>query len=217
MLFVLREYYQGKDYIVACVIYMLALILSLSMHEFAHAFTAYKCGDETPKMMGRVTLNPLAHLDPLGIICAALFYVGWAKPVQVNPLNFKKYKKGMALVSSAGVITNFILAFLSCGIFSCILHFANSLSTFGFYCVMFFLVMYSLNITLCVFNFLPFYPLDGFNLLDALTKADNKFVEFLRKYGQWILIILLVFFDRFLPALIGIVGYPITAFWGLIF
>lgn len=217
MLFVLREYYQGKDYVVACVIYMVALILSFTLHEFAHAFVAYKSGDETPRIMGRVSLNPLVHIDPIGLLCAAVFFVGWAKPVQVNPLNFKKYKKGMALVSSAGVITNFIIAFICYGIYACIFHFATALSDFVLYCLMFLSVMYSLNITLCVFNFLPIYPLDGFNLLASLTKPGNKFVDFMRNYGQWILILLLVVFDKFLPALISYVGFPIRAFWGLIF
>lgn len=217
MLFVLSEYYQGKDYIVACVIYMIALIFSFSLHEFAHAYVAYKCGDPTPKMQGRVTLNPLAHIDPLGLLCSALFFVGWAKPVQVNPINFKKYRKGMTLVSIAGVVTNFILAFLSCGIYSAILRFSNGITTFGYYMFIFFFVMYSLNITLFVFNFLPVYPLDGFNFIDSFTKHDNKVVNFLRKYGQYILIAILLIFNDFLTTLIGIFSFPISAFWGLIF
>lgn len=217
MLFVLSEYYQGKDYVVACVIYMVALIFSFSLHEFAHAYTAYKCGDPTPKMQGRVTLNPLAHIDPLGLLCSALFYVGWAKPVQVNPINFKKYRKGMTLVSIAGVVMNFILAFISCGVYCAILRFSKGITTFGYYVFIFFFVMYSLNITLFVFNFLPVYPLDGFNFIDSLTKHDNKIVNFLRKYGQYILIVVLLVFSDFLTDLIGIFSWPILAFWGLIF
>lgn len=217
MLFVLRDYYQGKDYIVACIIYMIALIFSFSLHEFAHAYSAYKCGDITPKMQGRVSLNPLAHIDPLGLVCSALFFVGWAKPVQINPLNFKKYRKGMAIVSMAGVLMNLFLAFISCGIYCAILRFSTSVSTFMIYLLIFFLVFYMFNITQFVFNFLPFYPLDGFNFINCFTKEGNKVVEFLRKYGQLILCVILVLFSNFLPTLIGFINYPIMLFWGWVF
>lgn len=217
MLFVLKDYYQGTDYVAACIIYLLALVLSFTLHEFAHAFVAYKCGDDTPKIMGRVTLNPLAHIDPIGLICAALFFVGWAKPVQVNPLNFKKYRKGMTLTSIAGVVMNFIVAFLSCGVYCCIAKYTTGFSTLGAYCFIFVFILFSLNISLGVFNFLPFYPLDGFNFINSFTKESNKVVRFLQKYGQWILIALLLFFSDYLSILIGWISYPMILFWGLIF
>ena len=217
MLFVLRDYYDGNNYIIACVIYMLVMIVSFSLHEFAHAFTAYKCGDNTPKIHGRVTINPLAHIDPVGFIFAALFFVGWAKPVQVNPLNFKHYRKDMAKVSVAGVITNFILAFICYGVYAALISFGLYRYEFVRYLVMFFSLMYSLNCMLAVFNFLPFYPLDGFNFLDAITSKDNGFVNFLRKYGTWILLAILIIFSDFLSLLVGWVSFPIALFWGLIF
>ena len=215
MLFVLNDYYQGNMYIIACIIYLLAIIVSFTLHEFAHAYTAYKCGDPTPKHQGRLTFNPLAHIDPIGFICAALFYVGWAKPVQVNPNNFKNYKRDMSLVSVMGVITNFVIAFISYGLFS-VLSLINSTNQFLKYVIMFFDLLFSLNVTLAVFNFLPIPPLDGFNFLDSMTRHDNKFVNFMRKYGFWILMIILIVFSNFLTTLIAIVSVPIVLFWGLI-
>ena len=217
MLFVLREYYQGSEYIIACVLYLLAMVVSFSLHEFAHAYTAYKAGDPTPKNMGRVTLNPLAHIDPIGFLCTALFFVGWAKPVQVNPNNFKHYRRDMVKVSIMGVVTNFIIAFLSCGIYLLIFKFGNLYNDFIFYLAVFFNVLFSLNIMLAVFNFLPIYPLDGFNFIDALTSRENGFVNFMRQYGSWILMAILLVFSDFLSMLVGWVSTPIYLFWGLIF
>ena len=90
----------------------LALIVVLPVHEFAHAFVAVKCGDYTPKSYKRLTLNPLAHFDPVGLACFVFAGFGWAKPVPVNPYNFKNYKWGSFFVAIAGVVANYILAFL---------------------------------------------------------------------------------------------------------
>ena len=108
---------EGKDFIIVSISFILVIALSLSLHEFAHAFAAYKSGDSTPKMQGRVTINPLAHIDPIGFVCCALFGFGWAKPVQINPTNFRNIKKGSAWTSVAGVIMNLILAFLGYGLY----------------------------------------------------------------------------------------------------
>ena len=216
MLFVLRERYSGKEYIVACLLYLLAMVISFTLHEFAHAYTAYKCGDNTPKYQGRLTLNPLAHIDPLGFICTAIFFVGWAKPVQINPLNFKKYRKGLALTSVMGVIANLIIAFVSCGISIAIFRFCNITNIIVFCVGTFFSLLCSLNVALAVFNFLPVPPLDGFNFIDSLTKNDNKFVNFMRNNGIWILLLIMVVFSDLLTILIGWVSVPIYLFWGLI-
>ena len=91
----------------------IAILVILPFHEFAHAFVAVKCGDNTPKNYGRYTLNPLAHFDRVGLICFLFAGFGWAKPVPINPNNFKKYKKGCFLVSIAGVVFNYILSFFA--------------------------------------------------------------------------------------------------------
>ena len=216
MLFVLSEYYQGQEYIIACLLYLLAMVVSFTLHEFAHAYTAYKCGDNTPKFHGRLTLNPLAHIDPVGFICTAIFFVGWAKPVEINPLNFKKYRKGMALTSVMGVVTNLIIAFVSCGIYMLLFTFGNLANRFVLYIAIFFNLLFSLNIALAVFNFLPIPPLDGFNFIDSVTSSENGFVNFMRKNGLWILLLIMIVFSDFLSIIISWVSMPIVMFWGLI-
>ncbi len=207
---------QGPYVASAGIAMILVLVLSLSLHEFGHAFVAYKQGDLTPKVNGRVTLNPLVHIDPIGFVCCCLFGFGWAKPVEVNPLNFRKYKKGMALTSLAGVMVNLILAFIGCGLYFVCSKFLVINTALNAFLIFFFYYMYILNIGLFIFNLLPIYPLDGFNCIAALSKYDNKFVSFMRKYGNIILILFLIFGDILLIRLLTWVAWPIETLWGLI-
>ena len=107
-----RILYNGIMYdLIELLASFLAVVVVLTLHEFAHAFVAYKCGDPTPKYTGRLSLNPLRHFDLVGLICFTLVGFGWAKPVQVNPGNFKNYRLGMGLTACAGVLANFLSAF----------------------------------------------------------------------------------------------------------
>lgn len=207
---------SGTEIISAGLALLLVLVISLSLHEFGHAFVAYKQGDMTPKIMGRVTLNPLTHIDPIGFVCCALFGFGWAKPVEINPIKFRNYKKGLFLTSIAGVTINIILAFLGCGIYYICLRFLPLTNGFNLFLLYFGMFMYTINLSLFVFNLLPVYPLDGFNCIAALTKYDNKFVNFMRKYGTLILIIVLIFGDILLFQLVEWIGTPLEMLWRLI-
>lgn len=198
--------------------YMVALLIGFSAHEFSHAFVAYKCGDPTAKALGRLSLNPFRHIDPIGFMCLILFGFGWAKPVEVNPLHFKHYKRDMAFVSLAGVAMNLLLAFIFSGVYYFSLQYLIS-STNLFINFLNYFLSYSivLNISLLVFNLIPIYPLDGFNFIASLTSYDNKFVMFMRRYGSYILLILLILpiFDTIYSITTNTIENWLFAFWRL--
>ena len=213
----------------------LGVMIVMTLHEFAHAFVAYKCGDPTPKFYGRLTLNPIKHFDPLGILMLALAHFGWAKPVPVNPNNFKNYRLGSFLTSAAGITVNYLSAFLFCPIWVLVnLYVLPHIQGLPMYYLMgaFFDSLVVCSLTFCIFNLLPFYPLDGFRMIDACTKRQGKVYLFLRQYGYYILLglILLHFLSGRTPFLyrIDILGYvlnfaktifaePIILFWEWIF
>lgn len=187
--------YEGTTAFIVFFAFLVSIIIALSFHEFAHAFVAHKQGDLTPKSYGRLTLNPIAHIDPIGMIMLILLGFGWAKPVPVNPIKFKHYRRGFFFVSVAGIVTNIIMFIIFTVLNVLIvggkipLALDTSLGMFAFYIVQF---MASINLTLAIFNFLPIAPLDGFNMLTAIIRYDSKFLKFMRENGQWVLLILLI-------------------------
>ena len=206
----------GSEFIILTLAYLCVIVLSLSLHEFAHAFAAYKSGDQTPKMQGRVSLNPMRHIDPIGLICCALFYFGWARPVQINPGNFHNIKKGTIWTSIAGVLMNLFLSFVGYGIYMLTLLIPAS-NYFVAFLQLFFYYLYFINLCLAVFNILPIYPLDGFKVIEAVSKYNNGYVNFMYKYGNLILILIIFFCDTLLIGLINWVSIPIILLWKLIF
>ena len=198
--------------------YLIAIVVAFSMHEFSHAFVAYKAGDPTAKALGRVSLNPFNHIDPYGMICFLFVGFGWAKPVQINPLRFKHYKRDMAFVSLAGVVTNLILAFIFSGIyffaFSAIASSTNTFMVFLTYLLEF---LVTINLALFVFNLLPIYPLDGFNFISTFLKPDNAFVRFMKKYGSLILLVFIItpIFDYVYSFVTSGIIDLFFGFWGL--
>ena len=162
-----------------------ALLIALTIHEYAHARVAVWLGDDTPKLMGRLTLNPIAHLDPFGLIMLWLFKFGWAKPVPINPNNFKNWRQGTILVSIAGPISNVMMAFLAAIIYGVLVK-ANMLSS-GVGIVLNF--TYSYNIIFAIFNLIPLPPLDGSKVLTNLLPARQAYMlEKIEPYAPFILL-----------------------------
>lgn len=161
------------------------------LHEYAHAFIADKLGDDTPRRTGRLTINPSAHIDPIGAVMIFLFGFGYAKPVQVRMRNFKKPKRDMALVALAGPVCNILQAFVFMFVYSALSHTAssNGIAVLN-YIAAFFLYAAIININLAVFNLLPVPPLDGSRLVTALLPA--KYYYGLMKYERYIMIALFV-------------------------
>lgn len=162
-----------------------ALLIAITFHEYAHALTAFKMGDPTPKYSGRLTMNPLAHLDPIGLLMLWIFKFGWAKPVPVNPYHFRDPKKGMFYVAFAGPLSNIILAFITMLILK-----MNVVRWVAIYIILRLLLSY--NLILAVFNLIPLPPLDGSKILMAILPGHQaqKFSS-LESYGPIILIALL--------------------------
>ena len=221
--------------------YIPALLVAIVMHEFAHGIVAYWNGDDTAKLAGRLNVNPVKHFDPIGFLMLAVIGFGWAKPVPIDPRRFRNYKKGMITVSLAGVVCNFLIAFVATGLFALYLFATKSAvmnmqaGTAAYYAFSFFeyLLVYIvlINLTLMAFNLIPVYPLDGFRVVDVFSKKRSGLYYFLRNYGIYVLYFLVLLsiladFTGFwqldilgiaLNYAVGIIKIPITAFWGLFF
>ncbi|HNS65821.1 MAG TPA: site-2 protease family protein, partial [Candidatus Woesebacteria bacterium] len=149
---------------IAFAILAVVLVASITIHEFAHAWAADHLGDPTPRSQGRITLNPLAHLDPLGTLAILLIGFGWGRPVVFDPYNLKNPVKDVALIALAGPASNLILATIVAVAFK--LGLLGFLSIFGASAIITLIV--SLNVMLAIFNLIPVFPLDGEKILVAL-------------------------------------------------
>lgn len=215
------------------IILIVVFLFSISFHEYAHGRWAYRLGDDTAQKQGRLTLNPIAHLDPMGtLVLIVSRRIGWAKPVPINPVLFtraKTMKRGIIEVSLAGPFSNFILSFISYFILNVIfvVNFlaVGNTSDMNFITSMFyqlFLMMFSLNVFLGVFNLMPIPPLDGFKIFGSLLpdRLYYKFMEYERYIGI-VFIFIIIFaggaFGRFLQIIASPVFMVITAPVDLLF
>lgn len=166
-------------------------LICITFHEVSHGYVAYRLGDNTAKNRGRLSLNPLKHIDLMGLIMMAVFHFGWAKPVPIDMRNFKKPKQGMAISALAGPVSNVLLAIIALAVYG-LLFDALVGSTAGYYLLqMIYLVSY-ISLALAIFNFLPIPPLDGSKVLFSFF-SDTTYMKLMRyeRYGMLILAVLI--------------------------
>jgi len=182
----------------AFVFWLAALIISITIHEFAHALAAERLGDPTPRLMGRLTLNPLAHLDPLGTLMLLIARFGWGKPVRFDPFNLRHPRRDAAIISLAGPLSNLALASISAVLLNILFHYKLLLMTNPFVGIVSELAsallqpVIILGTVLAVFNLIPIHPLDGFKIVEGFLPEDyaRQWAE-LEPYGMIFLIFLI--------------------------
>ena len=193
-----------------------AALIALSVHEYAHGYAAYRLGDPTARALGRLTLNPLRHLDPIGTLFMILFRFGWAKPVPINARYFKDPRKGMAITAAAGPISNFLMALLAAVLYKLTVLLGNATLSlwqsdivffFFTHLSLFFWIFHVMNLGLGVFNLIPLPPLDGSRIFYIFLPPRWYFG--VMKYERQIQIILLIALalGAFSGLISGIVGF----------
>lgn len=168
------------------IVWAVGLVLAISIHEFSHALLADRLGDPTPRSHGRLTLNPLSHLDPLGTLALLFLGFGWGRPVMFDPYNLRSPRRDSAIIAIAGPISNLIFATL----LSLVVHFVPGIGIFATV----FGIIIIMNITLAIFNLVPVFPLDGEKILGGLLPPNlyEEFSSIMRQYGTIILILMLL-------------------------
>lgn len=184
---------------ISFVLWFISIVIAITVHEFSHALTADKLGDPTPRLQGRLSLNPRAHLDPMGTILLLLVHFGWGKPVEFDPYNLRNPRRDAALISIAGPISNMLLAIASSLLLRLLLLsplglMANGIGSLVSPVISGFLVqLTAINVVLAIFNLVPIHPLDGFKIVGGILLQDQAREWYqLEKYGFFFLIFLLI-------------------------
>lgn len=202
---------------IAFILSFLAIIIAITVHEFAHAFAADRLGDPTPRLQGRLTLDPRAHLDPIGTIMLLLIRFGWGKPVEFDPFNLRHPRRDAAIISVAGPVSNIVLATISSVLFHILMGqigFAINTVVGGFIfslIIGFLTSLISINVVLAIFNLVPIHPLDGFKIIGGLLPEETakQWYE-LERYGFIFLIFLLLPLAGGVAPISRLIGPPIN-------
>ena len=206
---------QNPEIIANLILTLPAVIIAMTFHEYAHAFAADKLGDDTPRLQGRLTLNPLKHVEPIGFLLLLFAGIGWGRPVEINPLRFNKkisMSKGEAIVSFAGPLMNIILAIISAVLLGIILKFnliSNVNIKYAQYIIVFFMQLIYINIGLGVFNLIPLPPLDGSKILRHFLPYKAK-----QFFDQYQYLFYIIFIALWTLGITSIIITPVINFIG---
>ncbi len=200
-----------QEFIYWIVVAVPSILIASTVHEYAHAYSAYKLGDPTAKAEGRLTLNPLKHIDPIGALSMILFRFGWSKPVPINEYNFEKRETYTALTALAGPVSNLILASLA-GLTNYILNLnPNSLIVFLLY------IFTTINIALAIFNLIPIPPLDGHKVVRALLPKNLRYYwEKLERYSLILILLLILPFSPLQKFTFSFIGNTLDTFLSIL-
>ena len=199
------------NFLTQIVIQLPILLISLTIHEFSHGYVAYLLGDDTAKRAGRLTLNPISHIDPFGLIMLFVARIGWAKPIPINPHNFQNYKRDTALTAAAGPAANFALAIILSLVFNFIkkanpdiLYNSSGLSQFWLSMLLYAILI---NLALGLFNLIPIPPMDGSKILGGFL-SDEAYYRYTAREQQGVRILMVIFLVSFVFR-IPLIGYII--------
>ena len=199
----IKSIWDGLDftYILSILLGLVPSLLCITLHELSHGLVAYKLGDDTAKRAGRLTLNPIKHLDPMGLLMMLVFHVGWAKPVPVNMFKFKNPKRGMAITALAGPVSNLVIAVVFMFLYGAA-YIPFGQSDAGSYFLSMLQLTAYISLGLAIFNLIPISPLDGSKVLFSFM-SDERYYKLMRyeKYGAIIM---------FLLVATGILGKPLS-------
>ncbi len=207
-----RTIWQGLDwsYLTDILMYVIPALICITFHETCHGWVAYRLGDPTAKNMGRLSLNPIRHIDWVGLVMMVVFHFGWAKPVPVDMRNFKNPKRGMAITALAGPVSNLILTALFLVLYGALYYPLYLMGgAVGHFIMQLILVTAYLSLSLAVFNLIPISPLDGSKVLFAFL-PDEAYYKLMRyeRYGMILLMALVA---------TGVLGTPLSSLTGFLF
>ncbi len=228
VLFILFMAYQSitngqssdpMSWIMSKLIILPAILIGLSFHEFAHAFAANRLGDPTPKLQGRVTINPVAHVDPFGFLALIFIGFGWGRPVEVNPRYFKNMRRDSLIVDLAGVTVNLILAIIFTGVLKLLDTYQISfLNTYmGGVVIQIVMAIISINIVLMIFNLLPIPPLDGFGIVTEIFNLREKEWYYQIYNNGFMILLLLMIFNVTDRILVPAINFVFGIIWNVFF
>lgn len=199
MMHVLQDIWRGLDWgvLTELLLSIVPALVCITLHELAHGYAAYRLGDDTAKRAGRLTLNPLKHIDIMGLAMMVIFKFGWAKPVPVNMWKFKNPKKGMAICAAAGPAANVVIAIICLFVYGILLRLGPKIGKVGNYAAEMLLITAYLSTALAIFNIIPIPPLDGSKVLYSFV-SDRAYAKLMyyERYGMIVLVIAVFLLSR---------------------